>query len=139
MNCRLSCGADRKIGKIGFTYEKSGRIVKSGVFKTVSGNAKENMLESIIRGMRACRNEIQHDDLLVIEVQNQHLAQWLSGEIVYKGYEDYLDRLFDTLERMDCRYKFSYVAKPYALEYIKTHEISREKLSSMNSLMEEFV
>ena len=139
MNCRLSCGADRKIGKIGFTYEKSGRVVKSGVFKTVSSNAKENMLESIIRGMRVCRNEIQHDDLLVIEVHNQHLAQWLSGEIVYKGYEDYLDRLFDTLESMDCRYKFSYVAKPYALEYIKTHEISREKLSSMNSLMEEFV
>lgn len=139
MNCRLSCGANRKIHKIGFTYEVGGKVIESGVFKTVSTKMKENILEAIIRGMKACRNKIHHEDLLIIEVQNQHLAQWLSGEITYKGYEDYLDRLFDTLESMDCRYKFSYVAKPYALEYIKTHEISREKLSSMNSLMEEFV
>lgn len=138
MNCRLSCGSNRKIGKIGFTYEVAGKIEKAGVFRTVSSNAKENMLEAIIKGMKACRDSVSHEDLLVIEVQNQHLAQWLSGEIAYKGYEEYLDRLFDTLESMDCRYKFMYVPKPFALSYISSHDIDKEKMSSMSSLMEEF-
>ena len=139
MNCRLSCGANRVSGKIGYTYEVSGRVVKAGVHKTVSSNMKENILEAIIRGMNACRSLVHHEDILIIEVQNQHLASWLSGEISYKGYEDYLDRLFNTLESMDCRSKFMFVKKPFALSYIDSHDISRENMSSLESLMEEFV
>ena len=139
MNCRLSCGANRKIHKIGFTYEVGGKVIESGVFKTVSTKMKENILEAIIRGMKACRNKIHHEDLLIIEVQNQHLAQWLSGEITYKGYEDYLDRMFDVLESMDCRYKFMFVPKPYALSFIENNDIKKQQMSSISSLMEEFV
>ena len=108
MNCRLSCGANRKLKKIGYTYEVGGRIEDSGVFKTVSTNMKENILESIIKGMKACRGKVHHEDLLIIEVQNQHLAQWLSGEVTYKGYEDYLDRLFDVLDK-----RSQYIIKHY--------------------------
>lgn len=139
MNCRLSCGANRKLKKIGYTYEVGGRIEDSGVFKTVSTNMKENILESITRGMKACRGKVHHEDLLIIEVQNQHLAQWLSGEVTYKGYEDYLDRLFDVLESMDCRYKFMFVPKPYALSFIENNNIKKEQMSSISSLMEEFI
>lgn len=138
MNCRLSCGADRKIGRLGYTYEKEGKIQKHGVFRTESSNLKENILVSITKGMRACREDVNHDDLLIIEVQNQHLAQWLSGEVSYKGYEEYLDTLFDTLESMDCRYKFLYVNKPFALSYIKTHDVEKVKLSPMSEMMKEF-
>ena len=139
MNCRLSCGANRKLKKIGYTYEVGGRIEDSGVFKTVSTNMKENILESITRGMKACRGKVHHEDLLIIEVQNQHLAQWLSGEVTYKGYEDYLDRLFDVLESMDCRYKFMFVPKPYALSFIENNNIKKEQMSSISSLMGEFI
>ena len=139
MNCRLSCGANRKLKKIGYTYEVGGRIEDSGVFKTVSTNMKENILESITRGMKACRGKVHHEDLLIIEVQNQHLAQWLSGEVTYKGYEDYLDRLFAVLESMDCRYKFMFVPKPYALSFIENNNIKKEQMSSISSLMEEFI
>lgn len=139
MNCRLSCGANRKAGKIAYTYEIQGIIKKAGVYKIVSTNVKENVLEAIIRGMKGCKDLVSHDDLLIIEVQNQHLAQWLSGEITYKGYEEYLDRLFDTLESMDCRYKFMYIKHPYALSYLETHKVNKTKMSSISSLMEEFI
>lgn len=136
MNYRLSCGTDRVKGKNCFVCESEGRELKSLVFKTISSNMKENILETIFRGIKGVRDMVSHNDILCIEVQNQHLCQWLSGEVEYKGYEDYLDKVFSVLESVDCRYKFVFVKKPYALVYGANHDLSRGKLLNLESAFE---
>lgn len=112
MNIKLSIYCSRPKGKTGFAIYENGRVSDSKV-STVSGdNIKENVLSSLTKGLRACRNVVSHDDILYIEIQNQHLCSWLSGCVEYKGYCKFLDEAFSVLESLDCRYRFMFVSKP---------------------------
>ena len=136
MNYRLSCGTDRVKGKNCFVCESEGRELKSLVFKTISSNIKENILETIYRGIKGVRDMVSHNDILCIEVQNQHLCQWLSGEVEYKGYEDYLDKVFSVLESVDLGGRRIIIKKTYALVYGANHNLSKEKLLNLESAFE---
>lgn len=139
MNYRLSCATNRVEGKNGFVLELSGREVEADVFKTEGDNIKENILETIYRGIRVARGVVKHEDILFIEVQNFHLCEWLSGLKEYKGYEEKLDKVFEVLESTDCRYRFVFVKNPYAKSYIKAHDVKGISGSSIADVMSEFV
>ncbi len=135
MNYRLSCAADRKLGKCGFTLECGGSEVYSEVFKCVSENLKECIFEAIYRGIRASRRFVKHEDIIRIEVQNNTACQWLSGYTEHKEYTEYISKIFDVLESMDCRYIFVYEKNPYAKRYIANHKTSSIGVSSLEDAM----
>ena len=137
-NFRLSCYAGRTLGKCGYTIELEGAVLNKSVFKTPSDNSKECILEAIYRGLKAVKKSIKHEDLLIIEVQNVHLCEWLNGLKEYKGYEEYLDRVFLTLEGIDCSYRFVFVKKPFASYVVRNQGIDKLKASSTKGLLEEF-
>lgn len=112
MNLKLSVYCSRPKGVSGFAIYENGRVTDSKVDSVLSDNIKENVLLALTKGLRACRGVVSHDDILYIEIQNQHLCSWLSGCVEYKGYSSYLDEAFSVLESLDCRYKFMFVGKP---------------------------
>lgn len=137
MNYRLSCAANRVLRKNCYVLELAGRRVSGKVFKFEGDNIKENVLEVVRQGIKMARTYVKHEDVLFIEIQNVHLYEWLSGLREYSGYEAGLDAVFDVLESTDCRYKFSFIRKPYAMSYLETHEVTTVEGSSMASIMEE--
>lgn len=138
MHYRLSCAANRVEGKLGFVLESNGRMLESSVKPLVSSNIKENILESVYRGLRVSRGYLKHEDILFIEIQNVHLCEWLSGRKEYKGYEEYLEKVFEVIESINCKYRYIFVKNPYAKRYIDFTEIDKLKTSSLASVMEEF-
>lgn len=137
MNYRLSCAANRVLGKNCYVLELNGRRVSGKVFKFEGDNIKSNVLEVVRQGINLARTYVKHEDVLFIEIQNVHLCEWLNGQKEYSGYEDGLDKVFEILESTDCRYKFTFIRKPYAMSYLETHELTTIQGSSFASIMEE--
>ena len=135
MNIRLSSYADRTQGKVGFTIEQNGKILEEKIIKFKGNNIKENALHIIYLGLRACTSRVNHNDILVIEVQNRHLCEWLNGMVEYKGYDLWLDKVFTTLESLDCRYNFYFNNTPFVKKYMKDKGISKIEVSSIDDMM----
>lgn len=136
MNIILSCYS--KKGKGSYVLEKNGVVVDSQVFpilKDSEASLKEYIFESILRGLKSARNVVEHEDLLLIGVQNGHLANWLNGSREYKGYDDYLDAISDIIESIDCRYLFSLTDVKKAKLKIKESP-KQEKLEGALSLLD---
>lgn len=107
MNIVLSCYA--KKGKASFVLEKEGKVVSKDVFSVNQRgvlNYKSCLLEGITAGLRHSKDTVNHDDLLLIVVPSPYVAEWLSGKREQKGYELYIERVFEVLEMVDCRYMF---------------------------------
>lgn len=137
MNYRLSCASNRVLKKNCYVLELNGRRVSGKVFKFSGDNIKANVLEVVFQGIRMARAYVKHSDILFIEIQNVHLCEWLNGMKEYSGYETGLDKVFDVLESTDCRYKFTFIRKPYAMSYLEKHDITTVEGSSFASIMEE--
>lgn len=109
LNIRLVCTSNNKRGA--FVIYKDGRVASKDSFSIPNkGNEamlKEYVFESVIRGLRNVRGFVSHDDLLLIEVPNNHMAEWLNGSKEYKGYSKYLDEISDIIDTIDCRYMFA--------------------------------
>lgn len=129
MNVKLSVYSSRPKGKSGYAIYQNGVVVDKKIGNIVSTNIKEDALVSLTKGLRSCRSFISHDDILYIEIQNQHLCAWLSGCVEYKGYSKYLDDAFAVLESLDCRYKFMFVHKPTAKSIIEVGQSDVEGVS----------
>ena len=137
MNYRLSCASNRVLNKNCYVLELNGRRVSGKVFRFEGDNIKKNVLEAVYQGIKMARTYVKHSDVLFIEIQNVHLCEWLNGMKEYSGYEEGLDRVFDVLESTDCRYKFTFIRKPYAMSYLETHELTTIQGSSFASIMQE--
>lgn len=139
MNYRLSTYADRVHGKRGFVLigERGGVVVEK-ITKFEGDNIKENALECISQGLSAVKNIVAHEDLLLIEVQNCHLCRWLDGSIENKSYSAGLDKVFAQIESIDCRYRYSMVAKPLAKFYMAGKDFTKLETVGVDDLMAEF-
>ena len=111
MNIRLVCTANSKLCKGSFIVYKGGKAEIKETFaianKGDESKLKEYVFESVIRGLRNVRSLVNHDDLLLIELPNMHMVEWLNGSKEYKGYNQYLDTVADIVDTLDCRYLFT--------------------------------
>lgn len=109
MNVSLSCLANKEKGC--FILSSNGRTECKELFSTarVSGGIlKRSILESLRRGIKKARYSVSHEDLLIIEVQNDTIVDWFKNFEYRKEYKDLLDSIYDELELIDCRYRFLY-------------------------------
>lgn len=120
MNVVLSCYNSKKKGA--YALSKEGRVAHSSVFEFKDKEEKTKKiytLKTILQGLKVARSEVSHDDLLLIEVSNEHLAHWLMRREEYKGYEEELDEIYSVLSTIDCKYLFAYSACNKAKEKLK--------------------
>lgn len=138
MNVILNCCGEK--GSAGFTIEVGGKVVHKCAYKVDLGeNAKlkEYVFHAVIRGLRVARSYVNHEDLLLIGVSNQHMAEWLNGSMEYKGYETYLDEISDIIETIDCRYLFTKVDMKRTKKILEGYKVD-VALTGADSIMEEF-
>lgn len=114
MNIKLSIYENRKKALQGFLIEKNGEIVDYKVRNSKSTNSKKLILESLYEGLKSAKFQVKHDDVLVIEVQNSYVAQWVSGSKYANGFEAELDRVMNILESIDCQYRVIFNRIPRA-------------------------
>lgn len=141
MNYKVSVYAGRPEGKRCYLLEADGRRVSEKVSTFKGDNIKENALECVLQGLTACKPLVTHHDYVVVEVQNRHLNDWLNDFSQSTGYENYdniLDKIFEVLDNLDCRYKFVFVKNSYVKKFLHTAKLSEVKVGSVDSLMSEF-
>lgn len=136
-NYRLSiCSIRGLVQKHGYIIESGGKTLESSVSSIEFAiNLKKDLLSVLVKGLRSVKPWLQHDDMLYVEIPNQHLANWLNGRVEYKDYVEELDKVFEILETIDCRYKFMFVNSPYAREVVKNTKLF---LNEGSSLIESF-
>lgn len=127
MNIKLSVCTNRVKGKSGYAVYIDGDVKASNVGGLTSNNIKEDILNKLAKGLRACREFVSHEDILYIEIQNQHLCSWLDGKVEYKGYSEGLDSVFEVLESLDCRYKFMFVKVPICSKMVESYTGEKSK------------
>ncbi len=135
MNIKISCFADRTKGFVASTVEVNGNVQKSKVDKFIGTNIKENAIRACINGLQLAKGVVFHDDLLTIEIQNRHLAEWIAGAVEYKGYTDSLDKLFELLDSIDCRYIVAFVEEPYAKTFGASHGYTKKEFTTVENLI----
>lgn len=136
MNYRLSCMADRVKGLCGYVIESKGVELEREVFNFTGTNIKENALKTIYKGLRKIKKYMTHEDIMVIEVQNVHLAEWISGLVEYKGYQELLESVFYELESIDCQYRVLFERNPYAKSILSQDNKTKICASSVSDVME---
>lgn len=137
MNVVLSCYA--KKGKGSYILEKGGKVIDSDTFsirKQDDVTLKEYIFEAIIRGLNATKHSVEHEDLLLINIQNNHMSNWLNGSREYKGYDKYLDTISDIIESLDCKYMFAPNGAKKAKDIIDK-KVSKDVLEGAMALMQE--
>ena len=140
MNYLLSVYANRVTGVNNVELHCGGVVKKSYRGKFAGDNIKENILRCIHRGLRFTATAVSHEDKLYIEVQNQHLVNWLMGRAEYKGYSELLDVVFADIEQVDCQYKYLFEATPRAKRGTlveKGKVFADTQVVGLDSLMEE--
>lgn len=138
MNYKLSVYADRIHKKSGYVLLLNGSVLAEKVMRFRGDNIKENALSALYNGLLACKSQIHHNDVVVIEVQNQHLCNWLNGLVEYDGYADYLDKVFSVLEMFDCRYSFYFSKDVFAKKYISDKSFTSVKVGTIDDMMSDF-
>ena len=141
MNYLVSVYANRVTGVNNVELMSEGRVIKSYRGRFVGNNIKENVLRCIHRGLRFAAAVVKHDDKLYIEVQNQHLINWLMGRTEHKDYCEWLDVVFADIEGIDCKYKYLYESVPKAKKGTLVDKGSMESLTpsvGIESMMKEF-
>lgn len=110
MNIRLVCSASDKKSKGAYIVYKGGKVEAKEVFSIQpkdNATLKEYTFESLIKGLRVVRSMVSHDDLLLVELPNVHMVEWLNGSKEYKGYSSYLDEILSIIDTIDCKYLFT--------------------------------
>lgn len=135
MNVVLTCYA--KKGKGSFTIEREGKTVYKDVFNInkVGVTLKEYIFEVITKGLKVARTFINHDDLLLICLQNGHMVEWLNGSKDYKDYSKYLDVVYDIIDTLDCKYLFTLSNVKKAKDIIGC-DVVKDELTGVSSLLD---
>lgn len=138
MNYTLSVYADRVNAKEGYAILKGGKVIKSKISAFKGDNIKENLLHSITLGLKDCSTKVTHKDVIVMEIPNVHLWNWLMGYFECKEYADLVDKAIDVLEHIDCKYRFVFTRVPFAKKFVANNPITKMETSSLDDLMSEF-
>lgn len=117
MNVLLSVNArNEKNGYVfGYIIKKQGKTVAEHTsIRTDKGrdNLKTLQLEEIIDGLAKLRGLVEHKDVLTIEMENRWVYEWLELEREQQKYIQQIDKVFDILDTLDCKYRFLHNETP---------------------------
>ena len=135
MNYNLSCVVFPRENRMGFTLERGGRVLESGVYRKVSESSKENTLNLVLRGISSARKHLTHMDQLVIEVESRYLERCLNGYVEPKEYLELLDNINTVLDSCDCRYSSVCNKDPRSKYYVRDLPIGKVQGSRATDMM----
>jgi len=138
MNVLLSVNArNEKNGYVfGYVIKKQGKTVAEHTsIRTDKGrdSLKTLQLEEIIDGLAKLRGLVEHKDVLTIEIENRWVYEWLELEREQQKYMKYIDKVFDILDTLDCKYRFLHNETPQ-VNLLLDKGVQKEKVKLLSSV-----
>lgn len=138
MNVLLSVNArNEKNGYVfGYVIKKQGKTVAEHTsIRTDKGrdSLKTLQLEEIIDGLAKLRGFVEHDDVLTIEIENRWVYEWLELEREQQKYIQQIDKVFDILDTLDCKYRFLHNETPQ-VNLLLDRGVQKEKVKLLSSI-----
>lgn len=138
MNVLLSVNArNEKSGYVyGYVIKKQGKTVAEHTsIRTDKGrdSLKTLQLEEIINGLAKLRGLVEHEDVLTIEIENRWVYEWLELEREQQKYIQYIDKVFDILDTLDCKYHFLHNETPQ-VNLLLDRGVQKEKVKLLSSI-----
>ena len=138
MNVLLSVNArNEKNGYVfGFVIKKQGKTVAEHTsIRTDKGrdSLKTLQLEEIIDGLAKLRGLVEHEDVLTIEIENRWVYEWLELEREQQKYIQYIDKIFDILDTLDCKYRFLHNETPQ-VNLLLDRGVQKERVKLLSSV-----
>lgn len=138
MNVLLSVNArNEKNGYVfGYVIKKQGKTVAEHTsIRTDKGrdSLKTLQLEEIIDGLAKLRGLVEHEDVLTIEMENRWVYEWLELEREQQKYIQYIDKVFDILDTLDCKYRFLHNETPQ-VNLLLNNGVQKEKVKLLSSV-----
>lgn len=138
MNVLLSVNArNEKNGYVfGYVIKKQGKTVAEHTsIRTDKGrdSLKTLQLEEIIDGLAKLRGLVDHDDILTIEIENRWVYEWLKLEREQQKYIQQIDKVFDILDTLDCKYRFLHNETPQ-VNLLLNKGVQKEKVKLLSSI-----
>lgn len=138
MNILLSVNArNEKNGYVfGYVIKKQGKIVAEHTsIRTDKGrdSLKTLQFEEIINGLAKLRGLVEHDDVLTIEMENRWVYEWLELEREQQKYIQYIDKVFDILDTLDCKYRFLHNETPQ-VNLLLDRGVQKERVKLLSSV-----
>lgn len=138
MNVLLSVNArNEKNGYVfGYVIKKQGKTVAEHTsIRTDKGrdSLKTLQLEEIIDGSAKLRGLVEHEDVLTIEIENRWVYEWLELEREQQSYIKYIDKVFDILDTLDCKYRFLHNETPQ-VNLLLDMGVQKERVKLLSSV-----
>lgn len=138
MNVLLSVNArNKKSGYVyGYVIKKQGKTVAEHTsIRTDKGrdSLKTLQLEEIINGLAKLRGLVEHEDVLTIEMENRWVYEWLELEREQQKYIQYIDKVFDILDTLDCKYRFLHNETPQ-VNLLLDRGVQKEEVKLLSSV-----
>lgn len=138
MNVLLSVNArnENKGYVFGYVIKKQGKTVAEHTsIRTDKGrdSLKTLQLEEIINGLAKLRGLVEHEDVLTIEIENRWVYEWLELEREQQKYIQYIDKVFDILNTLDCKYRFLHNETPQ-VNLLLDRGVQKEKVKLLSSI-----
>lgn len=138
MNVLLSVNArNEKNGYVfGYVIKKQGKTVAEHTsIRTDKGrdSLKTLQLEEIIDGLAKLRGLVEHEDVLTIEIENRWVYEWLELEREQQKYIQQIDKVFDILDTLDCKYRFLHNETPQ-VNLLLDRGVQKEKVKLLSSV-----
>lgn len=138
MNVLLSVNArNEKNGYVfGYIIKKQGKTVAEHTsIRADKGrdNLKTLQLEEIIDGLAKLRGLVEHEDILTIEIENRWVYEWLELEREQQKYIQHIDKVFDILDTLDCKYRFLHNETPQ-VNLLLDKGVQKEKVKLLSSV-----
>lgn len=138
MNILLSVNArNEKNGYVfGYVIKKQGKTVAEHTsIRTDKGrdSLKTLQLEEIIDGLAKLRGLVEHEDVLTIEMENRWVYEWLELEREQQKYIQQIDKVFDILDTLDCKYRFLHNETPQ-VNLLLDKGVQKEKVKLLSSV-----
>lgn len=96
--------------------EKGFALVRDGKFliaKAFTGrNKRELLLRNLQRGVVAGKDFVKHSDILIIEINDSYVYNWLKEDSPNTNYLDQFTATRVALNKLICKYRFVLNTKP---------------------------
>lgn len=98
------------VSEKGFALVRDG---KSLIAKAFTGkNKRELLLRNLQRGVVAGKDFVKHNDILIIEINDSYIYNWLKEDSPNTNYLDQFTATHVALNKLICKYRFVLNTKP---------------------------
>ena len=98
------------VSEKGFALVRDG---KSLIAKAFTGkNKRELLLRNLQRGVVAGKDFVKHNDILIIEINDSYVYNWLKEDSPNTNYLDQFTSTHVALNKLICKYRFVLNTKP---------------------------